>query len=311
MGASEPGRVGTEVVAYLASLQASIVAAIEAVDGQRFRKDAWTKPDGEALAGHGLTCILEDGAVFERAGIGFSHVTGATMPPSATQSRPRLAGRRFEAMGVSLVFHPRNPYVPTVHLNVRFFIAPATDAEADDIWWFGGGMDLSPSYGFDEDATHFHRTCRDALAPFGEERYPEFKSWCDRYFVLKHRQEMRGVGGIFFDDFDALGLSRSFAMLRAVGDAFLAAYLPIVERRQDRAYGERERAWQALRRGRYVEFNLVHDRGTLFGLQSGGRVESILMSMPPVASWRYDVRPEPGSDEARLVERYLSPREWA
>jgi coproporphyrinogen III oxidase len=311
MRSSVSDRVGAGVVGYLASLQDSIVAAIEAVDGRRFQSDAWTKPEGEPLSGRGITCILEDGVVFERAGVGFSHVTGATMPPSATQSRPQLAGRRFEAMGVSLVFHPRNPYAPTVHLNVRFFIAPADRADTADIWWFGGGMDLSPSYGFDEDATHFHRTCRDALAPFGAERYPAFKTSCDRYFTLKHRHEMRGIGGIFFDDFDALGFERSFAMTRAVGDAFLSAYLPIVERRKDMPYGERERHWQALRRGRYVEFNLVYDRGTLFGLQSGGRVESILMSMPPVAGWRYDVRPEPGSDEARLVERYLSPRDWA
>ena len=310
-GASK-GLDATAVGDWLRGLQQRIVAAMEAVDGGTFRVDRWTKPPGEPLTGHGITCILEDGAVLERAGVGFSHVSGRSLPPSATQNRPELAGRGFEAMGVSLVFHPRNPHAPTVHLNVRFFVARPADASsgAADIGWFGGGMDLTPSYGYDDDATHFHRTCRDALAPFGDELYPQFKAWCDRYFHLKHRHEMRGVGGIFFDDFDALG-DDSFAMLRAVGDAFLPAYLPILERRRDAAYGEAERRWQALRRGRYVEFNLVFDRGTLFGLQSGGRTESILMSMPPGAAWRYDVVPKPGSAEALLAERYLVPRDWA
>ena len=298
---------------YLLALQERIVDALEKVDGGTFLRDEWTKPAGEQLGGHGVTRMLEDGQVLERAGIGFSHVSGATMPPSATQARPELAGRGFEAMGVSLVLHPRNPYAPTVHLNVRWFVArtPATSqAREADVWWMGGGMDLTPAYGFDDDAIHFHRSCRDALAPFGERLYPEFKAWCDRYFFLRHRDEMRGVGGIFFDDFNALGFERSFAMLRAVGDAFLPAYLPVLLRRMHMPYGERERAWQTLRRGRYVEFNLVFDRGTLFGLQSGGRTEAILMSMPPLASWRYDVKPEAGSAEEMLATKYLVPREW-
>ncbi len=300
---------------YLLVLQARIVTALEQLDGGAFLRDDWSKAAGEPLGGHGITCMLEDGKVLERAGVGFSHVSGSTMPPSATAARPELVGRSFEAMGVSLVLHPRNPYAPTVHLNVRFFVArppspSSSDATGRDVWWIGGGMDLTPAYGFDEDAMHFHRHCRDALAPFGAEFYPEFKAWCDRYFFLKHRNEMRGVGGIFFDDFNALGFTQSFAMLRAVGDAFLPAYLPILERRRLTAHGERERAWQALRRGRYVEFNLVFDRGTLFGLQSGGRTESILMSMPPLASWRYDVTPGPDSAEALLTTRYLTPRDW-
>jgi coproporphyrinogen III oxidase len=297
------------VESWLRGLQGRIVTGLEALDGGRFRADPWTKDAGEPLGGEGVTCVLEDGAVFERAGVAFSRVNGATMPPSATQARPELAGRRFEAMGVSLVVHPRNPHAPTVHLNVRFFIARADDVE--DVWWFGGGMDLTPSYGYDDDASHFHRVCRDALVPFGDAWYPAFKERCDAYFFLKHRREMRGVGGIFFDDFHAPGFERSFALTRAVGDAFLPAYAPIVERRRDTPHGERERQWQALRRGRYVEFNLVYDRGTLFGLQSGGRAESILMSMPPQVAWRYDVRPEPGSAEERLAERYLVPRDWA
>ena len=315
---------------YLLALQVRIVDALEkfdgcvdgsvggcvdgcvggSIDGRTFLRDDWTKAAGEPLGGHGITCMLEDGKVFERAGVGFSHVTGSTMPQSATQARPELAGRGFEAMGVSLVVHPRNPYAPTVHMNVRFFVARTPRAGDADVWWVGGGMDLTPCYGFDEDAIHFHRHCRDALAPFGGGLYPEFKAWCDRYFFLRHRGEMRGIGGIFFDDFNALGFEESFAMLCAVGDAFLPAYLPILEHRVHAAYGERERAWQALRRGRYVEFNLVFDRGTLFGLQSGGRTESILMSMPPLASWRYDVRSEPGSPEDSLAARYLVPRDW-
>lgn len=303
---------------YLLALQERIVAALESIDGRSFLRDKWAKAAGEPLAGHGITCILEGGRVLERAGIGFSQVSGLTLPPSATHARPELAGRGFDAMGVSLVLHPRNPYAPTVHMNVRFFVArPASRStspgseDVPEVWWIGGGMDLTPSYGFDEDAIHFHRQCRDALAPFGPHLHPEFKAWCDRYFYLKHRHEMRGVGGIFFDDFNAFGFEQSFAMLRAVGDAFLPAYRPILERRMNADYGERERAWQALRRGRYVEFNLVFDRGTLFGLQSGGRAEAILMSMPPAASWRYDVKPEAGSAEELLVTRYLVPREWA
>ncbi len=303
----------------LLALQGRIVAALEKIDGGVFLRDEWTKAAGEPLAGNGITCMLEDGAVFERAGVGFSRVSGSKLPPSATQARPELAGCGFDAMGVSLVLHPRNPYAPAVHMNVRFFAAellepPLPNAggggSAPIAWWFGGGMDLTPAYGFDDDAIHFHRVCRDALAPFGTRLHPEFKAWCDRYFFLKHRNEMRGVGGIFFDDFNALGFEQSFAMMRAVGDAFLPAYLPILERRINTPYGERERAWQALRRGRYVEFNLVFDRGTLFGLQSGGRAESILMSMPPLASWRYDVKPDEGSAEALLTTRYLTPRDW-
>ncbi len=296
---------------YLVGLQTRIVEGLEAIDGGRFLRDAWSKPPGSPLAGAGVSCILEGGAVFERAGVGYSHVAGSALPPSATQHRPQLAGRRFEAIGVSLVIHPRNPFAPTVHLNVRFFVAAAPDGGGEDVWWFGGGMDLTPSYGFDEDAVSFHRACRDALEPFGDDLHPTFKAWCDRYFTLGHRHEMRGVGGIFFDDFNALGFERSFAMTRSVGDAFLPAYAAIVARRRDLPFEPRHRDWQALRRGRYVEFNLVFDRGTLFGLQSGGRVESILMSMPPVAQWRYDVHPEPGSPEALLVERFLVPRDWA
>lgn len=297
---------------YLRGLQRRIVAALEAVDGGRFVEDPWKKPVGEPLGGEGITCILEGGDVLERAGVGFSRVSGRDMPPSATHGRPELAGRGFDAMGVSLVLHPRNPHAPTVHLNVRFFVArpPSGALDAADIWWFGGGMDLTPAYGYDDDAVHFHRTCRDALAPFGEALHARLKAACDRYFFLPHRGETRGVGGIFFDDFNMLPFDASFALQRAVGDAFLPAYLPILERRRGTPYGERQRDWQTLRRGRYVEFNLVLDRGTLFGLQSGGRTESILMSMPPAASWRYDVRPEPGSPEAQLRERYLRPREW-
>ncbi len=295
---------------YLTGLQARITDAIEALDGEaKFLADAWKKPEGERLQGEGLTKILEGGAVFERAGCGFSHVRGPQLPPSATQHRPELAGAPFEAMGVSLVFHPRNPYVPTVHMNVRMIAA--TPAGGEPVAWFGGGMDLTPYYGFDEDAVHFHQTCKQALAAFGEDKYPRFKTWCDEYFSLRHRGEQRGVGGIFFDDFSELGQARSFEMLQSVGDAFLAAYLPIAQRRKDTPYGERERNFQLYRRGRYVEFNLVWDRGTHFGLQSGGRTESILLSMPPLARWAYQKRPEPGTPEDALYTRYLVPRDWA
>jgi coproporphyrinogen III oxidase len=297
-----------DVRAYLLGLQERIVQAMAAADGGLFLRDAWAKPPGERLQGEGVTRILENGALLERAGVGFSHVKGPALPPSATQHRPQLAGAPFEAMGVSLVFHPRNPYVPTVHMNVRMLAA--TPADGDVVSWFGGGMDLTPYYGFEEDATHFHQTCRDALAPFGDDKYPRFKRWCDEYFFLKHRNEPRGIGGVFFDDFDELGPAQSLAMMQAVGDAFLAAYLPIVQRRRDTAYGEHERAFQAYRRGRYVEFNLVWDRGTLFGLQSGGRTESILMSLPPVVNWRYGWQPEPDTPEARLYSDFLRPRDW-
>ena len=293
---------------YLQTLQQRITDAIAGIDGGIFLADAWHKAPGETLQGNGLTKILENGPVFERAGCGFSHVQGPKLPPSATQHRPELAGAPFEAMGVSLVFHPRNPYVPTVHMNVRMITARA--ANGQEASWFGGGMDLTPYYGFEEDAVHFHTVCRDALQPFGDDKYPRFKAWCDEYFFLKHRNEQRGVGGVFFDDFSELGFDGSFAMLRAVGDAFLPAYLPIVERRQHLAHGERERAFQLYRRGRYVEFNLVWDRGTHFGLQSGGRTESILLSMPPLVSWAYQQQPEPGSPEEALYTRFLPRRDW-
>ncbi|MBT2321090.1 oxygen-dependent coproporphyrinogen oxidase [Variovorax paradoxus] len=293
---------------YLRGLQQRIVAALEAADGSTCVRDEWKKEPDEPLQGSGLTCILEGGALFERAGCGFSQVRGPQLPPSATQHRPELAGAPFEAMGVSLVFHPRNPYVPIVHMNVRMLAA--LPAGAEPVCWFGGGMDLTPCYGFEEDAVHFHRACRDALAPFGDDKYPRFKTWCDEYFFLKHRNEQRGIGGIFFDDFAELGFEQSFAMLRSVGDAFLPAYLPLVERRRDLPWGERERAFQLYRRGRYVEFNLVWDRGTHFGLQSGGRTESILLSMPPLASWAYRQAPEPGTPEAALYSDFIVRREW-
>ncbi len=294
---------------YLVGLQQRIVDALQALDGRAFARDAWRKDPGEPLRGGGLSCILEDGGLFERAGVGLSRVQGDRLPPSASAGRPELAGCGFEAMGVSLVLHPRNPYVPTVHMNVRMFSA-TRDGAVTDTWWFGGGMDLTPYYGFEDDARHFHACCRDALAPYGADYYPRFKRWCDEYFYLKHRREPRGIGGIFFDDFNELGFAASLGLLRAVGDAFLGAYQPIVERRRGLPYGEREREFQALRRGRYVEFNLVFDRGTLFGLQSGGRAESILMSMPPTVRWRYDDRPAAGSAEARLYDEFLRPRDW-
>ncbi|MEW6707087.1 MAG: oxygen-dependent coproporphyrinogen oxidase [Pseudomonadota bacterium] len=294
---------------YLLGLQQGIVCALEAEEGRAFLTDAWQRPVGGPLEGDGLTRLIEEGALLERGGCNFSHVQGRTMPPSATAHRPELAGAPFEALGVSLVFHPRNPYVPTVHMNVRLFAA--RPAGRDPVFWFGGGMDLTPYYGFEEDAQHFHRTCRDALQPFGEQLYPRFKRWCDEYFFLKHRQEPRGIGGVFYDDFSELGFEGSFAMTRAVGDAFLRAYLPIVQRRKATPYGERERDFQAYRRGRYVEFNLVFDRGTLFGLQSGGRTESILMSMPPLVKWRYAWQPQAGTPEAQLYTDFLRPRDWA
>ena len=298
---------------YLQGLQQRIVSALESIEAAAggtaaFVTDRWTKPVAERLQGDGITRILEGGTVFERAGCGFSHVSGPALPPSATEHRPHLSGAPFEAMGLSLVFHPRNPYVPTVHMNVRMISAGHPGQEQTR--WFGGGMDLTPIYGFEEDAVHFHTVCRNALAAFGEDKYPRFKDWCDRYFVLRHRNEARGVGGIFFDDFSELGAGRDLEMLQSVGDAFLGAYLPIVARRQHLPWGERERDFQCYRRGRYVEFNLVWDRGTHFGLQSGGRTESILLSMPPLAAWRYQYQPEPGSPEAELAERFLPLRDW-
>ncbi len=293
---------------YLTGLQSRITGAIADIDGGSFLVDPWAKAPDEPLQGNGITQILEGGAVFERAGCGFSHVKGPKLPPSATQHRPELSGAPFEAMGVSLVFHPRNPYVPTVHMNVRMLAAKAPDGT--EVRWFGGGMDLTPYYGFEEDAVHFHQTCKDALEPFGNDKYPRFKTWCDDYFFLKHRNEPRGVGGVFFDDFSELGQDRSFDMLQSVGDAFLNAYLPIVKRRMDMVYTQRERDFQLYRRGRYVEFNLVWDRGTHFGLQSGGRTESILLSMPPHATWSYQKQPEPGSAEAALYSQFLVRRDW-
>ena len=293
---------------YLVGLQAKITAALNEIDPTPFVSDAWQKPAGEKLQGNGITKIMEGGPVFERAGCGFSHVTGPQLPPSATQHRPELAGAPFEAMGVSLVFHPRNPYVPTVHMNVRTIAAKP--AGQDPVAWFGGGMDLTPYYGFDEDAVHFHQTCKDALAPFGPQLHPRFKAWCDDYFCNKHRHEQRGVGGVFFDDFAELGMVRSFEMLQSVADAFLPAYLPIVQRRKDMPWGERERDFQLYRRGRYVEFNLVWDRGTHFGLQSGGRTESILLSMPPEVRWSYQRQDPPGSPEERLLSHFLVPQDW-
>jgi coproporphyrinogen III oxidase len=284
-----------KVLEYFSGLQAGIVSALESVDGKPFRTDTWKRPEG----GGGTTRIIEEGNLFERGGVNLSHVQGTQLPPSATASRPQLAGRPWEAMGVSLVLHPRNPYCPTVHLNVRYF-------SAGDAWWFGGGMDLTPYYGFEEDARHFHATCKKATG----EHYPRFKKWCDEYFHLKHRNEPRGVGGIFFDDFAEPDFDSAFSLARSVGDHFITAYAPILERRKAMSYGERERAFQAYRRGRYVEFNLVYDRGTLFGLQSGGRTESILMSLPPVVAWRYDWQPEPGSPEAKLYSDFLRPRDW-
>ena len=319
---------------YLTGLQQSIVSGLEALDGKPFLRDEWTKPAGAVLGGSGIGRMLEEGDLFERAGVGFSHVTGERMPASATAHRPELAGRAFEAMGVSLVLHPRNPYCPTVHMNVRMFMARRIDnagaggaaktetagaagasrAPADDVWWFGGGMDLTPYYGFEKDAVRWHGACKEALDAHGVQWFPKYKKWCDEYFYLKHRSEPRGIGGVFFDDLcvensDA-GFENSFAIMRSIGDAFLPAYRDIILRRRDTPYGERERDWQCLRRGRYVEFNLVFDRGTLFGLQSGGRTESILMSLPPLVKWRYDAQPAAGSPEAQLLSEFLIHKDW-
>lgn len=289
---------------FLLALQQIIVARLEQIDGSPFRRDEWQRPGG----GGGLSCVIENGNVLERAGVNFSHVFGEGLPPSASASRPELAGRGFEALGVSLVLHPRNPYAPTVHMNVRLFAA--TKADSEPVWWFGGGMDMTPYYGFEDDAIHFHKCCRAALAPFDAALYPRFKKWCDEYFFLKHRNEPRGIGGIFFDDFNERGFDYAFGIMQSVGNHFLPAYVPILERRCETPYGEREREFQLYRRGRYVEFNLVYDRGTLFGLQSGGRSESILMSLPPVANWRYDWHPKPDTPEAALYSLFLVTRNW-
>ena len=295
----------TEVGEYLRSLQSDIIAALEEVDGEEtFRRDSWDRPGG----GGGESRVLVGGAVFEQAGVGYSHVFGEELPPSASKSRPHLAGSGFQAMGVSLVLHPRNPYVPTTHANFRFFLAEPEGAEP--VWWFGGGFDLTPYYPFHEDVVHWHRMAREACDRFGENIYPAFKNWCDNYFFLSHRDETRGVGGLFYDDFNELGFEKSFELTRTLGDQFLPAYLPIVEKRRDHEYGTDEREFQLYRRGRYVEFNLLYDRGTRFGLQSGGRTESILMSLPPRVRWEYNWHPEPGSAEADLYENYLRPREW-
>lgn len=292
------------VKAYLTDLQERIVNMLEQTDGHTFLRDAWQRPEG----GEGLSCVIEEGKVFERGGVNFSHVRGQKLPASATAKRPELAGCGFEALGLSLVLHPRNPYIPTTHFNVRFFCAQPPGGEP--VWWFGGGMDLTPYYGFTEDTVHFHRTCRDALAPFGAEYHPRFKQWCDEYFYLKHRNEPRGIGGIFFDDFHERDFDFSFGLMQSVGEHFLSAYMPILQRRSATSYGKRERDFQAYRRGRYVEFNLVWDRGTLFGLQSGGRTESILMSLPPIVKWRYDWQPEKGSEEERLYREFLVAKDW-
>lgn len=293
-----------EVKAYLADLQNRIVTGLEAIDGKSFQRDGWERPDG----GGGLSCVIEEGNVLERGGVNFSYVFGHGLPTSATAARPELAGRSFEAAGVSLVLHPRNPYAPTVHMNVRFF--EAKKEGADPVWWFGGGMDLTPYYGFEEDAIHFHQTCKTALDSIGSDYYPRFKKWCDEYFFLKHRKEPRGIGGVFFDDFNQPDFSTCFKLTQQVGNHFLPAYAPILEKRLNDSYGERERDFQAYRRGRYVEFNLVWDRGTLFGLQTGGRTESILMSLPPIVKWRYNWTPPAGSPESKLYTDFLIGKNW-
>ena len=294
------------VRSYLLSLQDRICTTLEQEDGgQQFREDSWVRPEG----GGGRSRVMANGRVFEKAGINFSDVQGASLPPTATATRPQLAGTPFRAMGVSLVCHPLNPHVPTTHMNVRFFYAEPKDS--DPIWWFGGGFDLTPYYGDRQDAVHWHQTAKAACDPFGAKLYPQFKQWCDRYFYLPHRDEARGIGGIFFDDFTEGGFEKAFGLMQSVGDHFIRAYQPIVAKRKSTAYNERQRQFQLYRRGRYVEFNLVHDRGTLFGLQSKGRTESILMSLPPLVRWDYNWQPEPETAEAELYEVFLKPRDWA
>lgn len=290
---------------YLLGLQESICQRLAAVDGQgRFETDTWDRPEG----GGGVSRVINKGGVFEKAGVNFSHVMGETMPASATAHRPHLAGATWQAVGVSLVVHPHNPFVPTSHANVRFFIA--TPENSDPVYWFGGGYDLTPYYGFDEDCVHWHRTAKSACDPFGDKLYNKFKDWCDDYFYLKHRDEPRGVGGLFFDDHNTGDFAQDFALMRSVGDSYIEAYEPIVQARKDIPFTDQHRQFQLYRRGRYVEFNLVYDRGTLFGLQSGGRTESILMSLPPLVRWEYDYTPESGSEEARLTEHFLTGRDW-
>lgn len=290
---------------YLLNLQDRIFTGLQVEDGQAiFQEDSWVREEG----GGGRSRVITDGGVFEKGGVNFSHVHGTQLPPSATAARPELAGRSFEAMGVSLVMHPENPYIPTSHANVRFFIAEKPGEEP--VWWFGGGYDLTPYYGHLEDCQHWHQTAKSACDPFGEAVYPRFKQWCDDYFFLKHRNEPRGIGGLFFDDYNEPGFEQSFGLMRSVGDSYLDAYLPIIQRRKEMVWGEREKQFQLYRRGRYVEFNLVYDRGTLFGLQTGGRTESILMSLPPLVRWEYDWQPEPGTAEAELYDIYLKPQSW-
>jgi coproporphyrinogen III oxidase len=302
---SLPTNAIAQVKGYLTGLQNHICNELEKLDGaNKFISDSWNREEG----GGGKSCVLAKGNVFEKAGVSFSHVTGEQLPPSASAARPELAGRNFTALGLSLVIHPKNPYVPTSHANVRFFIAEADGK--DPVWWFGGGFDLTPYYGFDEDCIHWHKMARQACLPFGEDIYPEFKQWCDRYFYIKHRQEARGIGGLFFDDFNREGFANSFGLMKSVGDHFIKGYAPIVEKRKSTPYGQREKDFQLYRRGRYVEFNLVYDRGTLFGLQSGGRTESILMSLPPEVNWHYNWQPEANSAEDTLYSNYLPARDW-
>jgi len=294
-----------EIRDYLLGLQDRICVTLEGIDGgERFFQDDWSRPDG----GSGRTRVMKGGRVFEQGGINFSHVLGHNLPPAASARRPDLAGRSYQAAGVSLVIHPLNPYVPTSHMNVRFFLAE--QAGQEPVWWFGGGFDLTPYYGFTEDAQHWHETARRACHDFGPDVHARYKQWCDEYFFIRHREEPRGIGGLFFDDLNEWGFDRCFAFMKSVGDSYLDAYAPIVERRKNLSYEERHRNFQLYRRGRYVEFNLIYDRGTLFGLQSGGRTESILMSLPPLVRWQYDWKPEPGSEEAELYEKFLKPRDW-
>ncbi len=293
------------VATYLKSLQDSLCQSLSDVDGVKFVEDQWKHNSG---TGGGRTRVLSGGNVIEKGGVNFSHVVGDKLPPAATNKRPELAGKRFEAMGVSLVVHPLNPFAPTSHMNVRFFIAGADTEEP--VWWFGGGFDMTPYYGFEADAVHWHQTAKDACAPFGGDIYPKFKKWCDDYFYLPHREEQRGIGGLFFDDLNESGFESSFELMQSVGDHYLKAYLPILNRRKATPYEQTHRDWQLLRRGRYVEFNLVYDRGTLFGLQSGGRTESILMSMPPKVAWEYRAEPEEGTPEANLLEEFIVPKDW-